>query len=73
MTISDCIAQLTRLMSQVGSSAQVRLCRQYNSIENPFDSFEIRKPIGSKEVFLVPSNVWIRHDLKGLAERENLR
>lgn len=70
MTISDCIAQLTRIMKEVGSTAQVKICSTYNSTSNPFDAFEIRKPMGGKEVYLVPSDVWIRSDLKRLAERE---
>lgn len=70
MTISDMIAQLTRIMKEVGSTAQVKLCGTYNSTSNQFESFEIRKPMGSKEVYLVPLDVWIRSDLKRLAERE---
>lgn len=70
MTISDLIAQLTRLQKEVGSSAQVMLCSAYNSLVNPFDSFEVRKPMDGKDVYLVPNDRWLRSDLKSLAQRE---
>lgn len=70
MTISDLIAQLTRIMKETGPTIQVRIGSTYNSTENPFDAFEVRKPMESKEVYLVPSDVWIRTDLKRMAARE---
>lgn len=73
MTISDLIAQLTRIMKESGSDIQVRIGSTYNSTENPFDAFEVRKPMESKEVYLVPSDVWIRTDLKRMAAREAQR
>ena len=73
MTISDLIAQLTRIMKENGSDIQVRIGSAYNSTENPFDAFEVRKPMESKEVYLVPSDVWIRTDLKRMAAREAQR
>lgn len=73
MTISDLIAQLTRIMKETGPTIQVRIGRAYNSTENPFDTFEVRKPMESKEVYLVPSDVWIRTDLKRMAAREAQR
>ncbi len=73
MTISDLIAQLTRIMKETGPTIQVRIGRAYNSTENPFDAFEVRKPMESKEVYLVPSDVWIRTDLKRMAAREAQR
>lgn len=73
MTISDLIAQLTRIMKETGPTIQVRIGSEYNSTENPFDAFEVRKPIESNEVYLVPSDVWIRSDLKRLAQRKAQR
>lgn len=73
MTISDLIAQLTRIMKENGPSIQVKIGSAYNTIENPFDAFEVRKPMESKEVYLVPSDVWIRADLKRMAAREAQR
>lgn len=73
MTISDLIAQLTRIMKETGPTIQVRIGSTYNSTENPFDAFEVRKPMESKEVYLVPSDVWIRTDLKRMAAREAQR
>ena len=70
MTISDLIAQLTRIMKETGPTIQVRIGSAYNTTENPFDAFEVRKPMESKEVYLVPSDVRIRSDLKRLAKRE---
>ncbi len=64
MTISDCIAQLTRLMKEVGPSAQVKIGSAYNSTENPFDAFVIRKQMCSKEIYLVPSDIWIQENFK---------
>lgn len=73
MTISDLIAQLTRIMKETGPTIQVRIGSAYNSTENPFDAFEVRKPMESKDVYLVPSDVWIRTDLKRMAAREAQR
>ena len=73
MTISDLIAQLTRIMKDTSSTIQVRLCSAYNSTENPFDAFEVRKAIDSDTVYLVPSDIWLRSDLKRLAAREARR
>lgn len=73
MTISDLIAQLTRIMKATSPTIQVKIGSAYNSTENPFDAFEVRKPIDGKEVYLVPSDVWIRSDLKCLAAREAQR
>ena len=70
MTISDLIAQLTRIMKETSPTIQVKIGSAYNTIENPFDAFEVRKPLESKEVYLVPSDVWIRSNLKRMAERE---
>lgn len=70
MTISDLIAQLTRIMKETSPTIQVKIGRTYNSTDNPFDAFEVRKPIGGKEVYLVPSDVWIRSYLRRLAARE---
>lgn len=64
MTISDLIARLTRIMKETTPTTQVKLGRTYNSTENPFDAFEVRKPMECNEVYLVPSDVWIRTDLK---------
>lgn len=60
MTISDCIAQLKRIMDKVGSSAQVKVCAQYNSTAETFDAFEIRKPIEGQDVYIVPTDIWMR-------------
>jgi len=70
MTISDLIAQLTRIMKSTSPTTQVKLGSTYNSTANPFDAFEVRKPIEGKDVYLVPSNIWDRHALKRMAERE---
>lgn len=73
MTISDLIAQLTRIMKETSPTIQVKIGSSYNSTDNPFDAFEVRKPMDRKEVYLVPSDVWIRSDLKQLAAREAQR
>ena len=70
MTISDLIAQLTRIMIETSPTIQVRIGSAYNSTDNPFDAFEVRKPLESKEVYLVPSDVWIRSNSKRMAARE---
>ena len=70
MTISDLIAQLTRIMKETGPATQVMIGSAYNTIENPFDAFEVRKPMARDEVYLVPSDVWIRPKLKRMAARE---
>lgn len=70
MTISDLIARLTQLQKQVGSSAQVKLGSAFNSMDNPFQFFDIRKPTDGKDVFLVPTDVWERSKLKSFAQRE---
>ena len=70
MTISDLIAQLTRIMKETSPTIQVRIGSAYNSTDNPFDAFEVRKPLESKEVYLVPSDVWIRSNSKRMAARE---
>lgn len=70
MTISDLIAQLTRIMKETSPTIQVRIGSAYNSTENPFDDFEVRKPVESKEVYLVPSDIWLKSDLKRMAARE---
>lgn len=73
MTISDLIAQLTRIMKETSPTIQVRIGSAYNSTDNPFDAFEVRKPLESKEVYLVPSDVWIRSNSKRMAAREAQR
>ena len=73
MTISDLIAQLTRIMKETSPTIQVRIGSAYNSTDNPFDAFEVRKPLESKEVYLVPSDVWIRSNLKRMTAREAQR
>ncbi len=73
MTISDLIAQLTRIMKETSPTIQVRIGSVYNSTDNPFDAFEVRKPLESKEVYLVPSDVWIRSNLKRMTAREAQR
>ena len=73
MTISDLIAQLTRIMKETSPTVQVRMGSAYNSIENPFDAFYVSRPVDQKDVYLVPSDVWIRSDLKRMAEREAQR
>lgn len=73
MTISDLIAQLTRIMKENGSTIQVKLGSTYNSTEKPFDSFTVCKPLEARDVFLVPTDVWLKSDLKRLAERESQR
>ena len=70
MTISDLIAQLTRIMKETSPTIQVRIGSAYNSIENPFDAFVVQKPIDSNEVYLIPSDIWLRMDLKRKAARE---
>lgn len=70
MTISDLIARLTRIMKETGSTAQVKLGSTYNSVENPFDFFDIKKPVNGNDVYLVPSDIWLKSDLKRLAARE---
>lgn len=73
MTICDLIAQLTRIMKETSPTIQVRIGSAYNTIENPFDAFEVRKPLESNEVYLVPSDVWLRSNLKRIAAREAQR
>lgn len=74
MTIGDLIQQLTNLMKENNNSAMmVKLGSTYNSTENTFDSFTVSKPMDSKCVYLVPTDVWIKSDLKRLAEREAQR
>lgn len=70
MTVCDCIAQLERLSKQFGHMTQVYLGSAFNSKENPFDSFDIVKPLDRDEIYLIPSDKWIRSDLKSLAQRE---
>lgn len=70
MTISDLIAQLTKIMKETDPGIQVKLGSAYNSMDRPFDAFEVRKPFGSDSVYLVPSDVWINGGLKRLADRE---
>ena len=72
MTISDLIAQLTKIMRTTDPGIQVRIGSAYNSTDNPFDAFEVRKPVDKNEVFLVPSDVWMKDRLKRMAEREAL-
>ena len=61
MTISDLIAQLTRIMKETGKGGMpVLLGSAYNTTENPYESFEVRRPLSSKDVYLVPSDVWMR-------------
>lgn len=70
MTISDLIAQLTRIMKETGPTVQVRLGSSYNSMANPFDAFEVRKPIEGKDVYIVPSDVWLRSARKRRDNKE---
>lgn len=70
MTISDLIAQLTRIMKETSPTIQVKIGSSYNSTDNPFDAFEVRKPMDGKDVYLVPSDVWLKSNLKRLADRE---
>lgn len=74
MTISDLIARLKVIMDESGSSAQVKIGAGFDCADNSYDYFEVRFQQGSKDVILIPSNVWDRKsDLKGLAMRESVR
>ena len=73
MTISDLIARLTRLMKETGPTAQVKLGSAYNTTANPYDSFDVKKHVDEKDVYLVPTDIWLRSDLKRLAQREAQR
>lgn len=71
MTISDLIARLTRIMKEKGSCVQVKIGSTYNSTDNAFECFEVRNRMDDKDVYLVPSDIWDRSDLKRMAERES--
>lgn len=70
MTISDLIARLTKIMKATDPGIQVRIGSAYNSTDNPFDAFEVCKPLDKDEVFLVPSDIWLKDRPKRMAERE---
>lgn len=60
MTISDLIAQLTRIMGK-DSGIEVRMCSKYDSREETFDAFYVLRPgEEQKTVYLVPTAVWTR-------------
>ncbi len=61
MTISDIIAQLTRIMGRDRGGLEVRICNRYDSMEETFDAFYVINPIDDrKKVYLVPTSAWMR-------------
>lgn len=61
MTISDLIAQLTRIMGKDGSGLEVRVCSRYDTREETFDAFYVIKPTDERgKVYIVPTAVWMR-------------
>lgn len=59
MTISDLIARLTRIQTDLGKTGgqTVKIGKDYNEYQQCFDAFDIK--VVDKEVVLVPSDVWI--------------
>lgn len=60
MTISDLISRLQTCMKEGGSDMQIQLGRDFNTTENAFEFFDVRRAHGSKVVYLVPSDKWDR-------------
>lgn len=56
MTISDFIERLKRLQSEMGTSVQVQIGKQYNDTKERFEFFEIMK--AGKDIVLVPTDKW---------------
>lgn len=60
MTISDFIERLKRLQSEMGTSVQVQIGKQYNNAQERFEFFEVIK--SDKDIVLVPTDKWDRKD-----------
>ena len=60
MTVSDFIERLKRLRSEMGSTVQVQIGKQYNDTQERFEFFEIMK--AGKDIVLVPTDKWDRKD-----------
>ena len=56
MTVSDFIERLKRLQSEMGSSVQVQIGKQYNDTKERFEFFEVMK--SDKDIVLVPADKW---------------
>lgn len=60
MTVSDFIERLKRLQSEMGSTVQVQIGKQYNDTQERFEFFEVMKD--GKDIVLVPTDKWDRKD-----------
>lgn len=56
MTISDFIARLSRLQKEIGTTAQIKLGKEYNQSIPCFDFFDIK--VANGDVYLVPTDIW---------------
>lgn len=54
MTVSDFIERLKRLQSEMGSTVQVQIGKQYNDTKERFEFFEVMK--AGKDIVLVPTD-----------------
>lgn len=60
MTVSDFIERLKRLQSEMGSTVQVQIGKQYNDTKERFEFFEVME--AGKDIVLVPTDKWDRKD-----------
>ena len=58
MTVSDFIERLKRLQSEMRSTVQVQIGKQYNDTKERFEFFEVMK--AGKDIVLVPTDKWDR-------------